>query len=182
MMQAVAVVLGVLTWTFVEYVLHRWAGHVYRHNPFGVEHQRHHLEGDYFAPAWKKAAFAVVVVALLGIPAHTVAPAVGLMYVCSFVATWLTYEWLHWRAHRVAGWEPYGRWLRRHHFAHHFHGNTTNHGVTSPLWDHVFGTWRAPPAVIRVPEALAMRWLVDPETGGVRAELADGWEIRRRGA
>ena len=54
---AVAAIVGALTWSFLEYVIHRWLGHDrrFRGNPFGVEHIRHHAEGGYFAPNKKKA-------------------------------------------------------------------------------------------------------------------------------
>ena len=51
-----AIVLGALTWTLLEYCAHRWLGHVHRRNAFGAEHTRHHSQGDYFAPPWKKVA------------------------------------------------------------------------------------------------------------------------------
>jgi sterol desaturase/sphingolipid hydroxylase (fatty acid hydroxylase superfamily) len=47
----------------------------------------------------------------------------------------------------------------------------TNHGVTSPLWDVVFGTYRAP-GTIRVPSRLCMSWLRD-ERGEVREDFRD---------
>jgi hypothetical protein len=55
-----AAVAGAAAWTFLEYVIHRWLGHHprLRGNPFGVEHVRHHSEGNYFAPNRKKAAAA----------------------------------------------------------------------------------------------------------------------------
>ena len=34
-----------------------------------------------------------------------------------------------------------------------------NHGVTTSLWDHVFGTWQASEEV-RVPRKHAPRWMV----------------------
>jgi len=47
----VAGVSGILTWTLLEYLIHRWGGHDrrFRRTPFGKEHVRHHIEGDYFA-------------------------------------------------------------------------------------------------------------------------------------
>ncbi len=50
-----------------------------------------------------------------------------------------------------------------------------NHGVTSPFWDHVFGTFVAVD-VVRVPRRLAMRWLIDDD-GAVLPEYADRYEI-----
>jgi len=73
----------------------------------------------------------------------------------------------------------YGRWARRHHFYHHFHDPKVNHGVTSPIWDIVFGTYHKPD-VIRVPEKLKMVWLCD-ETGEVKEPFRAQYELRRRG-
>jgi sterol desaturase/sphingolipid hydroxylase (fatty acid hydroxylase superfamily) len=36
-----------------------------------------------------------------------------------------------------------GSWLnqaRRHHALHHYHSETFNFGITTSIWDHVFGT------------------------------------------
>ncbi|MFI5301772.1 MAG: hypothetical protein ACHREM_27090, partial [Polyangiales bacterium] len=82
------------------------------------------------------------------------------------------YEIVHRRDHTHPGIGPYGRWLRRHHFYHHFVDARCNHGVTSPLWDWVFGTFRTP-TTIPVPRRLSMAWLIDAQTGDVRPEFAE---------
>ena len=69
------------------------------------------------------------------------------------------------------------RYLRRHHFHHHFVDGRKNHGVTTPIWDFVFGTYEQP-TKIRVPAKLCMPWLRDPATGGIRAEHAATYELR----
>ncbi len=69
----------------------------------------------------------------------------------------------------------YGRWARKHHLSHHFSNPNTNHGVTSPVWDLVFGTY-ADHGKMRVPRRHAPLWLLD-ETGRVRPEYADGYEV-----
>lgn len=179
-----AALAGVATWSFLEYVVHRWAGHSrpvlkMRFNVFGKEHTRHHSEGNYFAPAWKKAAAAVVVVPLLSFAFSGIAglgPALG--YCTGLVGFYLYYEWLHLRLHTHEAATPYGRWARRNHFFHHFHDPSLCHGVTSPIWDHVFGT-HATADVIRVPEKLAMVWLCDPETGELHERHQGEWELRR---
>ena len=104
----------------------------------------------------------------------------GLAYALGLAGFYLTYEGLHRLEHVHAGFGPYGRWARRHHFHHHFVDPKANHGVTSPLWDLVLGTY-AEPSIIPVPEKLAMRWLTDPRTGDLRPELAGTYELRRRG-
>ena len=70
----------------------------------------------------------------------------------------------------------YGAWARRHHLTHHFAGVNTNHGVTSPLWDLVFGTWVASD-VVSVParHASKLPWLVDD--GAVRLAYASQYQV-----
>jgi sterol desaturase/sphingolipid hydroxylase (fatty acid hydroxylase superfamily) len=175
-----AAALGAFTWTFLEYVIHRWLGHFrpLRRNPFGVEHVRHHVEGDYFAPAYKKLLVTALSGALLGVPAIAVAGrAAGAAYVAGLMGLYGAYEVLHRLEHVWAGIGPYARWARKHHFHHHFVDARTNHGVTSPLWDLVFGTYRKP-GVIPVPRKLCMAWLKDPATGNVRAAHADAFVLR----
>ncbi len=175
----IAVVLGVVTWSLAEYLIHRWMGHDrrFRRSPFGVEHVRHHIEGNYFAPTRKKLLAAAIVVGVLGGPAIALAGTSGVAYIAGLVGFYGVYEWLHRREHTHAGIGAYGRWARRHHFHHHFVDGRTNHGVTSPVWDLVFGTYRTP-AIIPVPRRLCMQWLLDPATGDVRAAHSARYRLR----
>jgi len=175
----VAAAAGVLTWTFLEYCIHRWMGHDrrFRKTPFGVEHIRHHAEGDYFAPTWKKMSVAAFAVAILSPPAILIVGApIGLAYVIGLISFYGVYEWHHRRDHTHPGFGPYGRWARRHHFHHHFVDARTNHGVTTPLWDLAFGTYRKA-TIIKVPPKLAMAWLLDPVTKAIRAEHAATYQL-----
>lgn len=178
---ALTALAGAFTWTFLEYILHRWAGHGarFRRNPFGIEHVRHHIEGNYFAPTWKKLLIAPVVAALAALPAvPLLGRAHGVAYVAGLIGFYGVYEVLHRLLHVWAGVGPYARWARRHHFTHHFVDARYNHGVTSPLWDHVFGTCKKV-QTITVPRKLAMPWLEDPETGQVRAAHAATFTFAR---
>lgn len=175
-----AVVAGAASWTFLEYVIHRWLGHDrrFRGNPFGVEHLEHHVVGDYFAPTWKKVVVAGAVALGVGALAIGLAgPAAGGGYLAGLIACYTAYEVLHRREHTHGGIGPYGRWARRHHFYHHLVDARTNFGVTSPVWDLVFGTYRKP-GVIAVPRKLVMAWLVDRETGAVHPRHAGSFVLR----
>lgn len=102
----------------------------------------------------------------------------GLAYLGGLMGFYATYELLHRREHTWAGFGAYGRWARRHHFAHHYSDARFNHGVTSPLWDLVFRTYR-PVQIIRVPRKFVMPWLKDPQTGEVRADYADRFVLAK---
>lgn len=178
---AAALIAGAITWTFLEYVIHRWLGHHprTRPNPFAVEHVRHHSEGNYFAAVSKKILAAIIVAAvLLGPSVWLVGWEMGPAYVLGFLAMYAAYETLHRREHTHPGINAYFRALRRHHFHHHFVDPSSNHGVTTRFWDRVFGTYQEPD-IIRVPQRLAMPWLLDPDTGDVRSAFQAHYVLRR---
>jgi sterol desaturase/sphingolipid hydroxylase (fatty acid hydroxylase superfamily) len=177
----IAILVGAMGWSFTEYCVHRWLGHDRRFikNFFGEEHTAHHSKGNYFSPAWKKALAALASVSILIGPAVFIAgPRFGTSFVLGFVGFYLYYEWYHRSDHISAGWGAYGRYMRRHHFFHHFHDPNANFGVTSPIWDVAFGTFQKV-GVVRVPEKLQMRWLCDPKTGDVWQNLKPHYELRR---
>ena len=173
---------GVVLWTFLEYVLHRFAFHEARGNNYGSrEHLRHHGSEDTVLESWYLSWAGVLLLGLLGIPAlggalglHQLGWGVGLGYLVGYGF----YDLIHWRAHRRPIANGYEAAVRKHHFIHHFHAPMHNHGVTTPFWDHVFGTFVAVD-VVRVPRRLAMRWLVD-EHGEVRPEHRSTYELRGR--
>jgi sterol desaturase/sphingolipid hydroxylase (fatty acid hydroxylase superfamily) len=172
-----ALLAGAFAWTLAEYVLHRVVFHELSYAALGArEHRRHHAEPDYFAPAWQKALAGLVVTGLL-LPGISLLAglATGAAFTAGFLAMYLAYEVLHRRCHTHPPRGAYGRWRRRNHFAHHFADPGRGHGVTTPLWDHVFGT-RLHVDRIRVPRPLVMRWLVDAE-GRVRAPFAADYEL-----
>lgn len=178
-----ALLLGAITWTLLEYLIHRWLGHDSRTrpNPFAAEHVRHHSQGNYFAPAWKKVLSALLFATTLIGPSIALAGALaGSSFVVGLISMYVAYEVLHRRDHTHPGRGSYMRFLRRHHFYHHFTDPNFNHGVTTPIWDWVFGTLRAP-GLIQVPPKLAMSWLVDPHSGCVRPAYAKQYELIRKG-
>ncbi len=172
-----ALLVGAFAWTLVEYVLHRVVFHEFSHAALGArEHRRHHAEPDYFAPAWQKALAGLVATGLM-LPGASLAagPAIGAAFTSGFIAMYLAYEVLHRRCHTHPPRGAYGRWRRRNHFAHHFADPRRGHGVTTPIWDHLFGTALRVDR-LRVPRRLTMRWLVERE-GCVRAPFAADYEL-----
>lgn len=179
---AAAALAGALFWTFMEYVLHRFVFHgPGGGGPGAREHRTHHAHVDYFAPWWQKGAAAVAVTAVLWpLASWAAGGAAGAAFTAGFVFAYGLYEWLHRRAHTHAPRGRYGRWLRRNHFAHHFVDPRRAHGVTTPLWDVVFGT-RLPLGRLRVPRKMAMPWLVDGR-GRLREAYARDYELTGAGS
>ena len=170
MITLVLLVAGWFLWTIGEYVMHRFLMHAMKGRGLASrEHLEHHANRDSILEKWALAWAGVLIVGL-GL-ATTLHPALGAGWVLGYGF----YDLQHYRAHRRAPRTRYQRWLRRHHFHHHFGHPLVNHGVTWPLWDHVFGTYEAP-GRIRVPRRMAMVWLVDDD-GAVRPEHAADYEV-----
>lgn len=130
---------GLLGWTLIEYWLHRVLFH---HAPILSQvHDRHHhapleLIGT---PAWASVLVGVIVFAsplwaVLGLNLATAATA-------GLVTGYLWYVFVHYATHH---WRPRrGSYLYRarlRHARHHHQAHNGNFGVTTAIWDHVFGT------------------------------------------
>ncbi|MBX2799350.1 MAG: sterol desaturase family protein [Myxococcales bacterium] len=177
----IPLVLGLLTWTLLEYGLHRY---VFHHGMWGRaaarEHTRHHKEVSWFAPWSSKLRLAAAVLTPLALAGWALGGGgTALAYVGGIVGGWLGYELLHRRIHVAAPLNGYGAWARRHHLHHHFGNPATNHGVTSPLWDWVFGTHERV-AHVRVPprHAPKLPWLLD-EAGHIAAAFTGTYSLKR---
>lgn len=190
----VAFAAGVMSWSLAEYTLHRFAGHAPRprksearstgwrawlsplQGDFGAEHQAHHTDTRYFTPTRRKVLAASVALGAGAVAgSFLVGPRRALSFIAGFGSMYTAYEIEHRRTHTHAPRGAYSRWTRRHHLYHHFGSPKMNHGVTSPVWDMLFGTY-VEPGVIRVPVRHAPRWLLD-ERGEVRGEYRAEYEL-----
>ncbi|MFP5255790.1 MAG: sterol desaturase family protein [Acidimicrobiia bacterium] len=172
------VVLGFALWSLAEYLMHRFAMHEAKGRGMASrEHLKHHAERDSVLESWYFAWTGVVVVGTgMGFLASRLLGPVGGALGLGWVAAYGTYDWIHWRAHRRPIANPYERFVRRHHFHHHFGHPMANHGVTTPFWDMVFSTYERVDGPVRVPRRLAMVWLTD-EHGAVKPEYAGDFEL-----
>lgn len=181
----IGLAFGVFLWTLLEYALHRWVFHRSLLGRWAARgHVRHHAQPDYFYALGGKLALAAIVLAPLTLASSlAMGLALGSGVPAGVVLGWIVYEVIHRRIHVAAPLGAYGRWARRHHLHHHFVRADRNHGVTTPLWDVVFGT-RAAPEPVRVPRAHASKfpWLLDPaaEHGAIRiaAPFAADYRLR----
>lgn len=172
-------VLGLLTWSFAEYALHNWVGHRSKgKNHFSREHLTHHARSHYFTATSEKVMVGTTVVSLVAVvTGFVVGWVLGISYALGLGVAYLGYEVLHRRIHTHAPINAYGQWARKHHFFHHFGDSRMNHGVTSPLWDIVFGTY-VKPETIQVPAKFATTWMVEPSTHQIRPEFSQDYRLR----
>ena len=131
--------VGLVSWTAIEYTLHRFVLHGLR--PFRSWHEEHHRRPTaiIFTPTILSAGLIAVLVFL---PALLV---VGLWRACALtlgvLTGYLAYTITH---HSIHHWHLDNTWLKRrkrwHAIHHHRIEQSGCYGVTSTFLDHVFGT------------------------------------------
>ena len=142
-------IAGWLIWSLLEYVLHRWVFHYVASSQWGKKqmffiHGYHHefpsdgmrLVAPIFM-SWPLAVvFALVYYLFLG-PNH------WLQLFAGSAAGYLAYDWIHYYTHHFTPRNPIGKFLRKYHMLHHYKDGEAYFGISSPLWDFVFGTFKS---------------------------------------
>jgi sterol desaturase/sphingolipid hydroxylase (fatty acid hydroxylase superfamily) len=136
---------GIFFWSFAEYLLHRFVFHAHPTSERGkrfayIMHGNHHE-----FPRDKERLF------MPPVPSVIIASAFfGLFYLVlnkyafsffpGFMFGYLMYGSMHYAIH---AWNPPFKWMKglwRNHHLHHYKHTDMGFGVSSTLWDHVFGT------------------------------------------
>jgi cyclopropane-fatty-acyl-phospholipid synthase len=127
---------GLLAWTMIEYLLHRLAFHGF------APHYQHHADPTdpvwIVAPLWLSLSASAVLFAAFSLAARSWSG--GATIIAGVIAGYMAYEAIHLRIHSPAAGGALLRTLRKHHYYHHFANDQVCYGVTSPLWDWVFGS------------------------------------------
>lgn len=145
--QIAAMVLpGVITWSFTEYWVHRILFHYPAKSSFGkrvvyLYHGVHHAVPNDKRRLVMPPAGGVLVMAVLWFLFTLVIPAPWIEpFFAFFICGYLIYDYLHYATHHFRMKRPLMAALTRHHLKHHFTTDKSRFGVSSPLWDWVFGT------------------------------------------
>lgn len=136
---------GVLSWTLVEYILHRFIFHwtqvkePWKSIASGL-HMSHHRAPDQddiiLAPPFVSLAFGIILYLLFALFSWSWSAAAILE--AGLLAGYVVYEWVHYGSHRFKMKRGIGKYLQQYHLRHHFKNPKGYFGVTSPLWDYVF--------------------------------------------
>src|SRR4026209_1674409 len=131
---ASAYILGLISWTLLEYLLHRFAFHRFRglvgSFPLVPQAAPRKIKYLFVRPPYAIGVSALAIAAIWGITGNFIQTA-GLM--AGIWTGYLYYESVHYRIHFTSG---EGRLIarqRRAHFRHHFHDARRCFGVTTPL-------------------------------------------------
>jgi sterol desaturase/sphingolipid hydroxylase (fatty acid hydroxylase superfamily) len=140
------IVFGIAVWTLTEYALHRFVFHFEPNSEFGqrihfIFHGVHH---DYpsdsrrlVMPPSVSVPLAIIFYflfdSLLG--SANVAP-----FFVGFILGYLSYDMTHYAIHHYNMHNRFWLAIKNHHMRHHFMDSKKGFGVSSPVWDDVFGS------------------------------------------
>lgn len=136
---------GMLSWTFFEYLMHRFAFHFIADNPkvqrfIYVLHGNHH---EY--PRDKERLFmppvpSLIIASMFFSLFYSLLNTNVFMYFPGFILGYLMYGSMHFAIH---AWNPPYNWMKplwRNHHLHHYKNEQQGFGVSTTLWDRIFGT------------------------------------------
>lgn len=136
---------GMLFWTFFEYLMHRFAFHYVADSTKAqrfiyVLHGNHHEyprdKERLFMPPVPSLIIASIVFSLL----YMLMGNNVFMFFPGFLLGYLLYGTMHFAIH---AWNPPYKWMKplwRNHHLHHYKNEHQGFGVSTTLWDRVFGT------------------------------------------
>lgn len=137
---------GVLVWSLAEYIIHRYLFHWSPKNTWGRRivyqmHGNHH--DDPFDPlrgVMPIAPALIYILILYWIFSLVIKVQFLKIFFAGFLIGYLCYDGIHFFTHHGKPKTFVGRYLRKIHMLHHVHEGYI-YGISSPLWDMVFGTY-----------------------------------------
>lgn len=139
-------VFGFFAWTLTEYVLHRFVFHYEPKTKLGrdIHFLFHGIHHDYPNDSTRLVMPPVVSIPLAFLFGSLFWLVFGPNYFptmfAGYLVGYLCYDMIHYATHHFSLKSRAGLWLRQHHMRHHFQNEHRGYGVSTPLWDYVFGT------------------------------------------
>ena len=139
------VLAGMISWTVLEYFFHRYLFHIAEFNPKleKLQYTLHGIHHEYPRDKMRLAMPPVVSIILAtGFFAlfYLIFGMYGFSFGAGFVAAYASYLLVHYSVHAFIAPNNLLRKLWTHHNIHHYKDPKSAFGVSSPLWDYVFGT------------------------------------------
>lgn len=136
---------GIVFWSLFEYLAHRYIFHWMGDNPkmqqvaYIMHGNHHHYPRDkqrLFMPLVPSLMISSSLLALF----YLLLKEKAFSFFTGFMSGYLLYASMHYAIH---AWNPPYKWMKplwRNHHLHHYKDEHKGFGVSSTIWDHVFGT------------------------------------------
>ena len=146
----ISFVSGIFFWSFFEYMIHRFAFHFGATSERAVKfvyliHGNHHEYPRDRQRLFMPPVPSLIIASTLFLAQYGLASLAGLQnlvfsFFSGFMLGYLIYATMHYAIH---AWNPPFKWMKplwRNHHLHHYKEEEMGFGVSSTLWDRVFGT------------------------------------------
>ncbi|MEO5968269.1 MAG: sterol desaturase family protein [Ferruginibacter sp.] len=138
-------IAGMFFWSFTEYILHRFLFHKHPTTERGkrlsyVLHGNHHEFPRDKERLFMPAVPSILIASSFFLLFYLILGNSALAFFPGFMLGYLLYGSIHYAIH---AWSPPFKWMKglwRNHHLHHYKHSDMGFGVSSTLWDHVFGT------------------------------------------
>lgn len=138
-------VLGLFTWTLFEYVAHRYLFHMKPQSELGkkigyiIHGNHHHFPRDKQRLLMPPVPSLIIATTLFGMQ-YLVMQQAAFVFFPGFIIGYLFYGSMHYAIHAFNPPFKFMKPLWRNHHLHHYKDEDKGFGVTTTLWDRVFGT------------------------------------------
>ncbi len=136
---------GLLTFTLVEYLIHRYTFHMETNTP-AKERLQYVLHGSHHDFPKDKTRLAMPPIVSLALASsffvlyRLLLGQYGIPFTGGFVAGYATYLCVHYSVHAFPPPKNFLKFLWIHHALHHYQQPHSAYGVSSPFWDFLFRT------------------------------------------
>ena len=138
---------GVIAFTWVEYVVHRYVFHMKTYSAFRTKFQYivHGVHHEYPKDKDRLAMpplLSVTISTILLLLFRLVMGDFTFAFLPGFIVGYAAYLGVHYMVHAFAPPKNFFKFLWVNHGTHHYKNGEMIYGVSSPLWDYVYGTMR----------------------------------------
>lgn len=136
---------AMLFWTLFEYLAHRFIFHWTSENKF-IQKFAYTIHGNHHEyPRDRQRLFmppvpSILLAAVIFFTMYVFLRGYTFSFFPGFIFGYLSYGTMHYAIH---AWNPPYKWMKalwRNHHLHHYKNDELGFGVSSTMWDHVFGT------------------------------------------
>ncbi len=147
----IAFLVGMFFWTLAEYTLHRFVFHFHAKSPrmeritflfHGVHHAQPQCKTRLVMPPVVSLPLASIFYGLFWLVIGDLlrSPVWVNPMMSGFLFGYLIYDLTHYATHHWPMRSRFAKFLKRYHMQHHYKTPNARFGVSSPIWDYVFGT------------------------------------------
>lgn len=137
--------LGLLSFSLIEYLMHRFLYHFkeYPENTYNWQYTIHGIHHDFPKDKDRLAMpplVAIIIATMFFYLFKFFMQDYGFAFFSGFVIGYAAYLFVHYSVHAYKPPKNFLGYLWKHHNLHHYKDHSKAFGVSSPLWDLVFGT------------------------------------------